>query len=170
MNRTRIALTAAFLSLAASASPQEVWFPTGPPEFRVPGPEVATGGAPMLTPSEYKQIAWDDRQPLRELPESLSEAARFGYNFVYAETNRHFAVDRTNDGRFILYPDMNVTVPRHECEREPARRPTDGVGTEGWLSHTRVHSRRDGDVGPKRSGRFWSRTCVEPGKFCQVQW
>ena len=66
-------------------------------------------GAPMLELSEYEQLQWgDSRHVLRELPESLSDAARFGYNFVYGGANRHFVVDRTSDGHYVVHPDMNV--------------------------------------------------------------
>ena len=114
----------------------------------------------MLTPSEYKQIAWDDRQPLRELPESLSEAARFGYNFVYAETNRHFAVDRTNDGRFILYPDMNVNGSLLD-DRPMELEPRDGYHTlvftadvtEMWVPSDRADSGRGRVLSPANPAR-----------------
>jgi thiol-disulfide isomerase/thioredoxin len=90
---------------------QEMWFPTGQPEFVEPRNPLAAA-APLMTKAAYDRLVEQSANfaaliPIRELPPALSPAARFGVNLVWAERNRGYVVDGDDARGYTLYADLN---------------------------------------------------------------
>ena len=105
-----LAVPLLLLVLSAPATAQEIWVPTGPPESRAEVPGETANWAALFDPAQYEEFANMTRgrgPTLNELP-PLSDAAKFGYVFYFAEQNRHFVVDAADDGGYVLYADVNA--------------------------------------------------------------
>ena len=105
-------LQAALLAIGiASAQPQPLTFPTGPPELAEPADPRTPGQERLLARDEYDDFAAhyskDWFVAIRSVPDSLSGNAGFGVNLAFAGKNRGFAVDGSVEGGYVLYADMN---------------------------------------------------------------
>src|SRR4051812_15836453 len=105
--------TAIFLTAAVVGQQQEMWFPTGQPEFVEPRDPLADAQERLLTRAEYDRLVEQNANfealvPIRVFPQNLSANARVGVNFVWAGKNRGFVVDGDPALGYTLYADLNA--------------------------------------------------------------